>query len=110
MYCTSIFTGMTHIALSKTTGSEAERKQVEKKKRLISLKYILQTSETLANLVCPQVLQRLFFFFFLNILTEQRDCYLIQEQPTLEIISVGSATQATSNLKRSFSIVLIIFS
>lgn len=33
MYCTSIFTGMTHVALSKTTGSEAERKQVGKKKR-----------------------------------------------------------------------------
>lgn len=33
MYCTSIFTGMTHIALSETTCSEAERKQVEKKKK-----------------------------------------------------------------------------
>lgn len=38
------------------------------------------------------------------------DHYLIQEQPTLEIVSVGSATHATNNLKRSFSIVLIIFS
>lgn len=48
---------------------------------------------------------------FLNkMLRVNRLGYLIQEQPTLEIISVGSATQATSNLKRSFNIVLIIFS
>lgn len=36
--------------------------------------------------------------------------YLMQEHPTLEMVSVVSATQATSNLKRSFSIVLIMFS
>lgn len=36
--------------------------------------------------------------------------HLIQEQPTLEMASVGLATQATSNSKRSFSMVLIMLS
>lgn len=36
--------------------------------------------------------------------------HLIQEQPTLEMVSVGLATHATSNSKRSFSIVLIMLS
>lgn len=33
--------------------------------------------------------------------------YLIQEQPTLEMVSAGSDTAATSSLNRSFSIRLI---
>lgn len=53
-----------------------------------------------------EIIKTCFFEYF----TELIDCYLIHEQPTLEMISVGSATQATSNLKRSFSIALIIFS
>lgn len=32
---------------------------------------------------------------------------LIQEQPTLEMVSAGSATQATSSLNKSFNITLI---
>lgn len=36
--------------------------------------------------------------------------HLIQEHPTLEMVSVGLATQATSNSKRSFSMVLIMLS
>lgn len=34
----------------------------------------------------------------------------MQEQPTLEMVSVGLATHATSNSNRSFSIVLIMLS
>lgn len=36
--------------------------------------------------------------------------YLMQEQPTLEMVSVGLATHATSSSKRSFSMALIMFS
>lgn len=36
--------------------------------------------------------------------------HLMQEQPTLEMVSVGLATQATSSSKRSFSMVLIMLS
>lgn len=36
--------------------------------------------------------------------------HLMQEQPTLEIVSVGLATHATSSSKRSFSMVLIMLS
>lgn len=37
-------------------------------------------------------------------------CHLIQEQPTREMVSVGLATHATSNSKRSFSMVFSMLS
>lgn len=111
---------MLHIAMPKITGSEEERKQ---RKRLVSLKFIVQikgdryivdffwdarqlTQSEYDFRVIFRDNKDMFFEYF----TELIDCYLIHEQPTLEMISVGSATQATSNLKRSFSIALIIFS